>query len=133
MYKKRANKAVTEVVGTALLLGMAIALFSLLQIITFGLPFNPTPPSARLVGTVNETTIFIGHYGGEALSPETEIIFRIDGSDTPEKVGDLKPDLGRWNIGETVSLYYGDLSGKSVEVIVVDSESNSVIMMSKLQ
>jgi len=54
MKNKRANKAVSSIVGTALLLGMAIALFSIVQILALSFPYNPNPPSVRLVGNIEE-------------------------------------------------------------------------------
>ncbi|UCB59548.1 MAG: hypothetical protein JSV67_02450, partial [Thermoplasmatales archaeon] len=43
MRRKRANKAVSEIVGTSILLAMAIALFSIVQIMAVSFPFNPHP------------------------------------------------------------------------------------------
>lgn len=137
MKNKRAKKAVSEIVGTALLLGIAIALFSIVQVIALNLPYNTNPPSVRLVGNIENETIYIVHHGGESLSLDTEIIFRINDNTyswTAREILNQSSSNGDnvWNIGEKVD-YYGDFSGKQVMITVVDVESSSVIMQSTIQ
>lgn len=142
MKNKRANKAVSEIVGTALLLGMAIALFSIVQILALSFPYNPGPPSVRLVGNIEGDVIYIVHHGGESLSLDTKIIFTID-NDVSNPItnttgnGLINSDSGDpnlWDIGEKVEFNpdgYGNLT--SVQITIVDIESNSVIMCSTIQ
>lgn len=137
MKNKRAKKAVSEIVGTALLLGISIALFSIVQVIALNLPNNTNPPTVRLVGNIGNETIYIVHHGGESLSLDTEIIFRINDTTyswTAREILNQSSSNGDnvWNIGEKVD-YYGDLSGKQVMITVVDVESNTVIMQSTIQ
>jgi len=152
MKNKRRNKAVSSIVGTALLLGMAIALFSIVQILALSIPYNPNPPSARLTGNVDGEIIYIVHHGGESLSLDTRIIITInndvsykktvagDGDDeliisiNPSSSGD--PNL--WDISErvrveVVSVAYPDLSNIPVQIIIVDAKSNSIMMQSTIQ
>src|SRR5512137_1077924 len=84
MRKIIKNKnGVSEVVGTVLLLGMAIALFSIVYIMSMNfIPFTPNAPSVRISGMLadNETaglndTIYILHNGGDSLPYNTRIIF----------------------------------------------------------
>jgi hypothetical protein len=139
MKNKRANKAVSEIVGTALLLGISIALFSIVQVIALNLPYNINPPSVRLVGNIEGETIYIVHHGGESLSLDTEIIFRINDNTyswTANEILNQSSSNGDnfWNIGEKVdSPNYGDLKDKQVMITVVDVESSSVIMQSTIQ
>lgn len=140
MKNKRANNAVTEVVGTAILLGIAIALFSVVQTVALTFPFNPSTPSAQLVGTIDENTILIEHHGGESLSLDTKIIFSIDGEpEVVQKASDIL-DINTsdgdnlWSIGEKVSYTPAfSLAGLQVGVTVIDVESNSIIMKGTLR
>lgn len=133
MVNKRANSAVSEVIGTAILLGMAIALFSVVQVIALDYPFNSPSPSVQLVGTIDENTILIKHQGGESLSLDTKIMFTIDGEPEPIQIAsdilDINTSNGDefWNIGEKVS-YTFNITGLQVEVTVIDIVSNSIIM-----
>ena len=44
---KKANEAVSDVLGTILLLGITISLFSVLSVVVLSYPFNPNPPSVN--------------------------------------------------------------------------------------
>jgi len=143
MKNKKANKAVSNIVGTVLLLGMAIALFSIVQIIALSLPYNPNPPSVRLVGNIEGNVIYIAHHGGESLSLDTKIIFTIDNDVSITKTaGDAgflihsgSGDPNLWDISERGELNpgYGDLSSIPVQIVVVDVESGNIIMQSTIQ
>ena len=136
MVNKRANSAVSEVIGTAILLGMAIALFSVVQVIALDYPFNSPSPSVQLVGTIDENTILIKHQGGESLSLDTKIMFTIDGEPEPIQIAsdilDINTSNGDefWNIGEKVSYTFDNFDNiyRQVEATVIDIESNSIIM-----
>ena len=139
MKNKRANKAVSSIVGTALLLGMAIALFSIVQILALSFPYNPNPPSARLVGNIGGDVIYIVHHGGESLSLDTKVIFTVDENADEWSVSDILNQTTSngdnvWNIGEKVeSPSYTGLNDKSVSIIVVDVESGTIMMQSTIQ
>ncbi len=143
MKNKRANKAVSNIVGTALLLGMAIALFSIVQILALSLPYNPNPPSVRLVGNIEGNVIYIVHHGGESLSLDTKIIFTIDNDVSITKTaGDAgflihsgSGDPNLWDISERGEFNpgYGDLSNIPVQIVVVDVESGNIMMQSTIQ
>ena len=146
MKFKKADKGVTEIVGTVLLLGMSISLFSILSLTVLSYPSSPSPPSVNLVATIegNATLdgkyILIEHRGGEALSLETKVIITI-GDDTPINIAigdgdyldnEAKKD-NRWGIGEWFVYEDTNINGKTVTVTVVDVESNSMILTGALQ
>ena len=136
MIDKRRKQAVSEIVGTVMLLGIAIAMFGLVQLFAFGLlNENPNSPSVRLFATIDDNTIYVFHNGGEELSLDTKIIFTIDDNiinRTAKEIINSTTDNGDkfWNIGEKLS--YGP-AGSEVSVIVVDVSSNSVIMRTIFQ
>ena len=67
MKSNRSDKAVSEVVGTTLLLSMAVALFAILPIVVFSYPFSPAPSSVNIVATVESKNVILEHRGGESL------------------------------------------------------------------
>ena len=135
MKNKRINNAVSEVIGTAILLGIAIALFSVVQVIALSYPYNPSTPSARLVGTVEQNTILIEHHGGESLSLDTKIVYNIEGTSEIVKIAsDVLDSItsdgdNLWSIGEKVSYTPAvDISDLQIQILVIDIESNSIVM-----
>lgn len=143
MKIRKSNKALTDLVGTFILLSIAIALFSVVNIVVFTYPFNPPTPSANLVGLIDETdNIIIKHNYGDRLDLETIIIVTI-GTFRYEEfanvgVSDSSGD-GYWSIGESFIVDPDALWGnsidvdESVDVTVVDPGSESVLMMADLQ
>ena len=140
MKEMKSYDAVTEIVGTILLLAIAIVLFTIVHIMVFSYPFPNITPSVSIVGTIEYDKIIIEHHGGNSLSLDTEILFQIGNVNKSIIISDnlsleAKDDM-RWGIGE--KLIYnpepeGDLTGEIVKITVVDAESNSVIMSSTLQ
>lgn len=137
--RKGSNEAVSEVIGTVLLLGIAIALFALLHIIVFSYPFNPPPPSVSLIGTVDdEGMIVLEHLGGDSLGLSTKIIITVGDTSASNTIGDGNylddsNGNGEWNIGEKLVINPEMGASGTVEVTVVDVESNSIVMMGKIR
>ena len=136
MKNNRKNIAVSDVVGTIVLLGITVALFSTLCVGVLSYPFSPSEPAVNIVGTRDGTDLILEHRGGEALSLDTKVIITIgDDSPLPLIVGDyLTPEEkrdNRWGIGEGFVYDVGE--GERVVITVVDIESNSVIMLGTFQ
>ena len=147
MKIKIGNQAVSEIIGTALLLSIAVGLFSIVQIMVFAIPFNPSPPSARLVASIDGGNITIVHHGGESLElTDTQIIlFSGDQTNVSMATDHLdintsspKGSVQQWDIGERLIYNITQLptdfqnsffSSLEVYVTVVDLKSNSVVMM----
>ena len=148
MKIKRKKIAVSEIIGVTLLLGMSIAMYSVVQFMVFSYPFSPSTPSVNLVGSVDGNKISIGHYSGESISIDAKIIIRVN-SDQKTFIArknitsnSINPDL--WDIGEfvlinesdfnSVSTYkVGFLKDAKIHVTVIDVETNSVVMMGYIQ
>ena len=97
MKIKRMNKkAASEIIGTVLLLGMAIAFFSVLSITVLSYPSSSSSPSTNLVGMIiptnetnNEENLLIEHRGGDALSLDTKVIITFNnGTSKNIRIGD---------------------------------------------
>jgi len=146
MWSKRKNHAVSEIVGTVMLLGIAIAMFTLVQLFAFGLlSENPNSPSVRLVASIENGEVVIFHNGGESLPSNTRILFTInDGKSITNSINVSDDNYLKesensdkiWDIGEKV-VYSLPLSynagSDSVSVMVVDVSSNSVIMSTTIR
>lgn len=136
MKIRKSNDAVSEVLGTVLLLGMTVSLFSLLSFTVLSYPFNPSSPSVNLVGYVVETNVILEHYGGESLESTTAVIMRIQGTSTKINITDFLNDENNnalWDLGEQLIYPVGNATGEQIEVTVVDIRSNSIIMSGILQ
>ena len=146
MKANRKNKAVSEIVGTVMLLGIAIAMFAIVQLFAFSLlTENQNTPSVRLLASIDDRYVTIFHNGGESLPLDTKILFTINdvfantisinASDNLTQ-GD-SGSINLWDIGEKV-VYNLKTStsysiGDSVSVMVVDVPSNSVIMSATIK
>ena len=134
---KRVNSAVTEMVGTLLLLTISVAIFSVLYLTVMTVSPHPTQPYVNLICTLENDNITLEHRGGMTLDLDTVIIVTINDIDQRVKVNnyidnEFKED-GVWNVGERVIYPTGDVTDLKVSVTVVDIHSNSVIMMVDLQ
>jgi len=139
---QRKDKAVSEVVGTLLLITIAISLFVLLAFIAISLPYiffsNPTP-SVNIIGMMEGNGVVLEHHGGQSIPLDTEI--RLMFAETPlvKTVGDvLDPKYknnGEWDIGEKISIPYNDpnLPIMQISIIITDKSSNSVLMRGVIQ
>jgi len=136
MKNRRTDNGVSEIVGTILLLGITITLFSLIYVSVLTISPAPHTPSANIVFRVKGDDIIINHCGGTALSLDTKILMIIgnrsmnataeDGLDDKYKDDDL------WGIGEKLVFLVGNLSGKQITIHVVDVDSNSMVMTGKI-
>lgn len=142
MANKRKNFGITTIIGTALLLAMAIGLFSVLNVIVFSFPVHPRSPSVSLVASVEYTdefdfgSIVVEHNGGEALSKDDiQIVVSIFGSDSMLAAdGTYSSDDELFSIGHRWKYDSGsDLRDGHISVTVVHLSTNSILMMGEIQ
>ncbi len=134
---KRSNKAVSETVGTLMLLGISVSLFSVLYVSVITIYPNSSSPSVNLLCSIEGNNIIIEHRGGKTLDLNTKFIVTINGTDEKFSVYDYLnnkfKENGVWNVGEQVVYPVGNIIGKKVSLSVIDVNSNSVIVMVDLQ
>lgn len=138
MKIKNSDEAISEIVGTILLLGIAVILFSALFIFVLSSPFTPSSPSANLIGFVEGNNVIIEHHGGDSLDLDTtEILIRKGYDGTRVNAGDYVDDTngnGKWDIGERlVYSFNGSITGWQIETDIIDQLSNSIVMSGILQ
>lgn len=136
--KKINNSALTEVIGTVLLLAITVALFSVLYLLIMPSTAIDSAPSVNIVGFIDDQTVVFEHHGGNSLNIEriTNVI-KIGGYryTIPFEVSyftDINSN-NQWDIGEKIYFYAGNLSGLHVEGIVIDEASNTALFIGNLQ
>ena len=105
MRKNRSCDAVSEILATVLLLGIAVSLFSVLYVIVISSPVETPSPSVILVGSIKEQNITINHHGGVALDLDTEILAIVGGARQNVTTARDYLDItymnnNKWDIGE---------------------------------
>ena len=135
MRIKRTNQAISEIIGTMLLLGISVSLFSVIYISVLTVPYSPPTPSVNIICQIDDGNITLSHYGGKALNFDSKIMLTVDGQPVdPILAGDyLYNDSngdGLWNMGEKVVFSYASLvsGGEQIEVNILDIGSNSLVM-----
>lgn len=135
MKIKNKNDAVSEMLGTVLLLLIAVVSFMIIEANVLLNPLTDDQSYITIVGEITEKNITLLHRGGESLSLKTKVIFEIDENiyniivgENDYLVSEFKVD-GLWNIGESLIFTQAyDLDNSEVKVTVIDGESNTVIM-----
>jgi hypothetical protein len=150
MTKKKTNHAVSEVLSTALLLGMTIALFGFLNFIVFSFSFEQPAPSVNLIGSIENTqnNITIDHEGGESLVGNTKIIITIGSNTSQSTISDIITGVPGWNLtrltedknpdkwdfGEMIKFHSGYyLTDTFVQASVMDPSTNTLLLSVVLQ
>jgi len=138
---KRADNAVSEIIGVILLLAMATALFSTVYLFVMNDALDiskNSPPSVTVLGTIGGSDIILEHRSGETLSLDTEIMITISGIVYNMTVGDLmnneSKEDGKWSIGE--KLTYDSsmvLTGRQVGILIIDTKSDSMMIQNIFQ
>jgi hypothetical protein len=136
---KKQDDAVSEVIGAIMMVGIGVALFSVLYFIVMSYPFTPPVPSVDIVGSIQGDSIVLEHRGGDSLDQNATVSFIIGGVRISDTIGFFLNDSNgnhRWDIGEQLAYNYtvsGNITGLQVEATVVDRDSNSIVMMGVLQ
>ena len=133
MKIKRADDAVSEIIGTILLLTIVVAVFSGISIFVLAPPSDSPQPFVTITGKVEGANITLTHCGGESLSLSSVLFVTIDNSTSSTIVGNcldsISKDDGWWNIGEKLNYPSGIIANQEVKVMVTDVESNSVVFI----
>jgi hypothetical protein len=135
MKIKKADGAISEIVGALLLLLIALAVLSLVYAYVLSYPLPDSAPYVKIVGSLEGDNIVLLHRGGEALGLDTTFRVGILNStvNTTDymKVGNYldseSKNDGFWNIGEILVYPVGDITGSKVHASVADSDSESII------
>ncbi len=143
MKCKRANKAISEIIGTVLLLAMAVSLFTVVYIFVINESLNPNEnaPTVYIAGTTEGKDILFENRGGKSLPSDTILCFlSVAGQKMNMTVGPYLQDKngnGLWDVSERLlisSTAIGiDITGLQVEAAIIDRNTDSLIMSGTLQ
>ena len=137
MINTRISKnGVSEVVGTVLLLGICVAIFSVLYFIVLSEPFETSEPHPTIVAFVEGNNVVIEHRGGDELSKNGEFEYTIGGTKYKTQISSVLDDTnsdGKWNLGERlyIPIEY-NLSNSTVDLFGSDAENNRAILSGTL-
>ena len=73
MNKIRQNKAVSEILGTVLLLGLVVASFSVIYYKVYSIPPPSYPPNVTIIGYIEGNNLVFEHQKGDSLPLDTKI------------------------------------------------------------
>ena len=139
----RKDSAVTELIGTMMLLAIAVSVMSFVYITVLS-NLEPTEElNCEIVGKLENGDVVFTHYGGDSLDLESIVTLDIAGQTESFSVGDhldssSKVD-GFWNIGERlVFVNYTDLENEEINLPNVignirDIISNNLVFYGTLQ
>jgi hypothetical protein len=132
VHRKFNDYAISEVIGTNLLILITMIMFSLLLTTVFTV-IEPEveSPTVDILCQVDEDNILLSHVGGESLSTHVKIIINIGFGTNQEYLVDdyLNDELkeGGWEFGESLVLNTNQIVGNDIIVNLLDVESNSII------
>ena len=136
MTEKRNNLGVSEIIGTILLLGISVTLFSTLQFYVFSADHTIDSPDALIGGRLEDEVIVLKHLGGPSLE-EARIHYQIGDSsieillNSSYFIDDNQNQ--KWDVGESIR-YPVSFDGNSfIEAKVVDENSNELLFINVLQ
>ena len=136
LHQLKREEGVSEILGTVLLLAISVALFSALYLMMQTVLVADHSPTADLVGSIKEDTVFIEHHGGSSLPSSVSISVSIGGTPYEVSFDDSfdENNNGYWDIGEHVSFTKPEIdSSYVVDVSVIDSKSNKAIYLGALK
>jgi len=136
---KRANKAVTEILGTILLLMIAVSFFAVSYYQMVNAPTPDPPPIVEISGKFFENQIILTHRGGESLDIDSEVLLTIGGKTEKKVISDYLDDdskeNGFWDFSEEfvypVSYYFDYSEYPTIEVDVLDLNTNSLVFLGR--
>ena len=141
MNRIKQNMAVSEILGTVLMLMMVIPTFGIIYNNVLSIPPPSNPPNVAIIGMVEGNNLVLTHQKGDSLSVDTTITVKMDIINETFLVKEyLDADSikdGEWNIGEQViyplSFNISNIKSYFASYLhVADIESNSLVFTATL-
>lgn len=145
--KFKGREGVSEVIGTVLLLAIAVIIFSsLIVYVLSSTDVSPSAPDVHFVGSIDASQYaIVEHRGGESIPIEDVKVILWKGEEESasfegQALSDILQDTndnGRWDIGDYIEIncteYFGQISRWQISMAIIDKPSNSVVMSGVLQ
>ena len=140
----RKNLAVSEVIGTIILLVISVSAFSVVYASFFSADIDDDFPTVTLVGTIFDNNLILEHRGGESISLQTEVLMDFETGnrssviiEESDYMDDQDKEDGKWNMGEKFTYSLDNISHfrrfDSVDLLVIEGESLSIVMNGKVR
>ncbi|UCF11718.1 MAG: hypothetical protein JSW06_06615 [Thermoplasmatales archaeon] len=137
MNGKRTDEAISDLLGTMLLLSVAVSVFSVISLNTLSGISLEEHLLVTIGGTLEGNNIILTHRGGESLPLESEVMFTIAGAQLNFTAGQLLDDKskqdGLWTVGELIVYNRTNLTGLRIEATVVEVKDDTTLFMGILQ
>ncbi|MBU0497857.1 MAG: DUF2341 domain-containing protein [Candidatus Thermoplasmatota archaeon] len=131
------ESAISELVGTMLLMSIVVGVFGLLYIGVMDYDFHEESPLVHIVASIEGPNIVFEHRGGPDVGIHGKIIITIGGNETQVTISDYlnttAKQNGLWNIGEQVVYPVGDIAFMQVKATVIDEHNDYVLLTGILQ
>lgn len=140
--RKMQNEGISEIIGTVVLLAVAVASFSVLYVTLSATLITEESPQVNVIGYIEENSIILEHQGGDTLKDNTQIDFVIGGmrqsftlsSSNENFTFDDSNNNGEWDVGERITYSSsGSFSNLAVDTSIVDTASNKALFIGSLQ
>ncbi len=125
MVFEKSEDAVSEILGTLLLLSITVGIFGLVYVNVLNYNFPESKPATQLVTSIEDDLFVVEHIGGNELTTDSRIYLEINGTKMnftakmfmdPTDAADDK-----WSIGEQVIYPTGSsLTTKQVQAYIID-------------
>ncbi len=142
----KGKEGVSEIIGTVLLLAIAVIIFSSLIVYVLSMDTSPSAPSVHMVGSMDENSFAtVENRGGDSIPLEDlKVMIKKGDNQTHIFQGSALAaifhdtnDNGRWDVGDYVTVnctsLFGEIARWQISIAVVDQPSNAVIMSGVLQ
>lgn len=137
MRQKATDSAVSEIVGSILMLAIVVGVFTLLYIGVISYDFEEVVVPSKIVGSVEGTNIVLEHKGGKEIGLNSTLVVTVGSTENIVEIGNYLDSSavsdGKWTIGERVVYPVGDVTFMQVKVTVTEEYDNFIIMTGVLQ
>ena len=140
--RKLKNDAVSEIIGTVVLLAVAVASFSVLYVTLSATLVTEDSAQVNVIGYIEGNNIVLEHQGGDTLKDNTKIDFVIGGRSQSFTLTSSNDNFtfydgnnnGEWDVGEKITFSSSEsFSGLAVDTSVVDTAGNTALFIGSLQ
>ena len=140
---KNDNKAVTELIGTMILLIIAVIAISYVYITVLSNVEPVEEINCDIAGSIESGDVVFTHYGGESLDLDSVVTLSIAGQSDSFIVGEHLDETsksdGVWNVGEQITLVnYTNLEDYNITLpevygTIMDKITNALVFLGRLQ
>jgi hypothetical protein len=127
LQKKRADSAVSEVIGSVMLISVVVTAIAIIAVVlTSQPPPQKIPALDAIISSNGKDTIGIYHGGGDTISRQ-EIMILVDGVDRTSNFTIMGSGWTTWSQGDSLDYISGSLPGK-VQIIYNGGTSQAVLV-----